>query len=558
MILNSLFYHVIAFRFEEDYEALRKKIPAFWEPAPLITGENDVYSHVAGLIEPAAKGTVLAGENRPLGVSLEYRENAAGDAAGSPAGNTAENPAGDKAGVSLSGGHDLAFKDRVAVWTIEKAGLVLFHGGLGFFWFRPKYESLYVKISEESGKEASGGGGKVYFCARKPFTEADILDANNALKEYSYSRAKASRYVLVEEEAADESVTAPAEAGSRPAGDAPGEAGSRPAGDASAEAGSRPAGDAPAEAGQAGRRVIREVDPGSFRVFRDMFVPLVSSWISVETFFADRKTAKGDIFPDKARLFSFLHLEEEDREHRALLIRLAKGYNNNYMPRPEMPESGQFGIYRPFDNSCWYAAQEGVANLTFGPKGSFFSTGNYRKRLETYFFIFILILMQYCGMLSHAARVGELPSSARELTKRKNMRKIQEYLEEENIFYLKNMFSQVSHITQHNEFYSYAQRRMQIPEMEKELREELDSMDHMLNRKVEREREGKINLAGLLAGVFIFVELVSNVFQIVTQDVSSLPFAIWRTVYGCLIVLAFGLAVWFISEIIKKWWEKRH
>ncbi len=512
MILNSLFYHVIAFRYKGDYEALLEKIPEFWEPAPLITGENDVYSHVAAFIEPAAKGTVLPEEARPLGSSYGFNRDKAGEW-----------------GRLLFREHDLVWKDQAAVWKMEKAGLVLFRGGLGFFWFCPRYLAMYSKTAEDTvpaedagdtgdsapaGDAASAGtapaaGDTVYrriFCEEVPIDEKNILDANNTLKEIFYSRTKKRRkYYLCRKQ------------------------------------------DDP-----------REANPGEFRVFRDMFFPMVSSWCEVETFFADRENSSGDIFPDKSRLFSYMHLEEEAPKHRTLLVCLARGYSGRYSPFSGLRDNDLNGIYRPFDNSLWYAAQEGAANLTTGPADSFYASGNYRKRLETYFFIYILILMQYYGMLSHAARIGGLPSTAKELMKRENMRKIQEYLEEENIFYLKNMFSQVSHITQHNEFYSYAQARMQIPEMEKELREELDSMDHMLNRKAEREREGKLSLFTLLGFLFVTVELISNVFQVVAQDVGNLPLVVGQTTAGCLAVIAIGIVIWALYGKIRKWWERKH
>jgi len=235
---------------------------------------------------------------------------------------------------------------------------------------------------------------------------------------------------------------------------------------------------------------------------------------------------------------------------------LGRCYNNQYsMPKKISEED----FYRPFEDSIWYASLEGCANIVFPTeKKDFYSNGGYKKRLDTYYYLFILNLGQYYSLLQLETEVADLPTDDKRYDARNTI--LEDMLDKIHVFNLKNMYSQVGHFTQHNEFYGYLRNRFFIHEMHGELETEVQSLYEMVERKQAKRSADRFKVISFISSLFVVVEIFANMEQIVEMCCGKGISASWQLVISALCVGAvacIGVIVWLLTKCIDNIHDKK-
>ena len=244
------------------------------------------------------------------------------------------------------------------------------------------------------------------------------------------------------------------------------------------------------------------------------------------SFYANRRNNE-ILKPDKAVIFSWIHSDaNNEADRKTVLFRLSHGYTDKYRPT-EMFINNDKEICQPFIDSYWCMHQEGCANLTFDDN-SFYVGGGYAERLNTYFFLYILSLSQYYGLLINAQNISRLPSNIEDYERVETYIKIRNHLAMENLFFLKNIYNQVSHVSHQNEVYAYMQDRLNIAELYRELSDELAAMHRLLEEKHKEQQKirekkeelrqkrmaNRLSFITVAGAIFVIVDLISNAFSI--------------------------------------------
>ena len=124
-------------------------------------------------------------------------------------------------------------------------------------------------------------------------------------------------------------------------------------------------------------------------------------------------------------------------------------------------------------------------------------------------------------------------------------------MDEIHIFNLKNNYSQVGHLTQHNEFYEYLQNRLGINKMQEELEVELQALFEMIDRKKTIKQEKNNRVLTIIGGIFVVLQAFINVAamynSVISKDWGYFAFA----TIGCFALAILGVIIWLFGRIRK-------
>ena len=274
--------------------------------------------------------------------------------------------------------------------------------------------------------------------------------------------------------------------------------------------------------------------------------------IQIDSYFANRK-CKGELMPDRAIPFSWVYEVNESGEINGLdnAFHLGRAYKSSYDMNSKIDEND---FYIPFDDSIWYASLEGCANYTTPNREKSFYTGGYERRLNTYFYLYILCLGQYYSLLQLAHDVSVLPTDEDKYSA--NDDKLENLLDKIHVFNLKNNYSQVGHLTQHNEFYEYVQRRLGINKMQQELEVELQALFEMIERKKSIKQAKNTKVLTIIGGIFVVLQAFLNVAEMYGSVMSKeWGYFIFATI-GCFVLAILGVILWCIDRIRDKKTER--
>ena len=168
---------------------------------------------------------------------------------------------------------------------------------------------------------------------------------------------------------------------------------------------------------------------------------------------------------DKPILFSYVSVLDEDKLSDAYYksaYYLSTGFTTKY----EYNERRMEKVFRPFDNIIWEISKEGCCGLAVVENEKHYLYSDFKTRVKNdYFLLYILVLHQAHVMLDFSNMIArELPADYESYDDGEGklyeiIKKIKLRL---NVFLARNVYTSVSHIQHHNEFYDYAVRRLDI------------------------------------------------------------------------------------------------
>lgn len=278
--------------------------------------------------------------------------------------------------------------------------------------------------------------------------------------------------------------------------------------------------------------------------FTDILYGFISG-LEIDSYFANRFHEQ-EIRPDRAIVFSWVYeiSEEKGSEDLDKAFHLGRAYKSSYDMSSRISESD---FYIPFEDSVWYACLEGCANCTFPNREKIFYNKNYQGRLNTYFYLYILCLGQYYSLLGLAQEVSLLPADESKYSLKDD--RLEVLLDKIHVFILKNNYTQVGHLTQHNEFYEYVQKRLGINRMQQELEVKLQTLYEMVERKKSIRQAKNYKVITIIGGIFVVLQAFINVAAMYGSAISKdWGYFVFGTV-GCIALAILGVILWLIDRI---------
>lgn len=282
-------------------------------------------------------------------------------------------------------------------------------------------------------------------------------------------------------------------------------------------------------------------------LFDEVIYPTIEA-LEIDSYFANRHR-NGKRCPDRGLPFVYVlntygkELEKEGYDADGVAVRLSRGYDKKYGITEET------GVYQPFDYSAWSVSVEGCANYVYPTENiEFFTEGEYRSRLSNYFYLYMLCMGQYYSLLQFSQEVCELPIDEKEYSVRYNA--AEDMLDRIHLFKLKNMYTQVGHITQHNGFYEYLQQEFKCEKLHEELEIELESLSRFVAKKQEEKKEKRIKVVSIISGLFVFVQTLLSIAELYNIIVVNGSQSLYEfVVIMVMAVAAIGVLFWLLSSV---------
>lgn len=199
--------------------------------------------------------------------------------------------------------------------------------------------------------------------------------------------------------------------------------------------------------------------------------------------------------PNKAILFSYVSLKDKEEvshyDRCSFVYHLTNGYTETYHVSDEVIND----IKKPFEDTYWYATQEGVANVVWPKEDDavFFNDYFVNKRVKSdYFTLYLKVLYQSFSLLIYAKKIQlDISSVSGEYLSDSEDKNITALCAEINLFLAKSMATSVSHIHHQSEFYVYLKKQLRIHDDVKSVTSGLNALDvlHREQDKIEAEKE---------------------------------------------------------------------
>jgi hypothetical protein len=246
----------------------------------------------------------------------------------------------------------------------------------------------------------------------------------------------------------------------------------------------------------------------------------LSVFSNIQYFASREKLYQGNKvrIPDKAILFSFLIEQEIERKDiLPYLYWLGKGYTKSYIIPNNPLENPGFSIYEPFMNSIWHACIEGCAQIVCKTENSsnalFFET-TYIKRLEDYFYIYVLVLYQYYGLLKMDREISLLPNEMEGYQKKEMRIKLYGYKQKLNFFLMNSSFLRISHISHHNYYFEFLKKAYGTDQITALILEKVTLMNDMVEQWQQRKKNRTMLIFTITGGIFILIQTLNNILGI--------------------------------------------
>lgn len=282
-------------------------------------------------------------------------------------------------------------------------------------------------------------------------------------------------------------------------------------------------------------------------LYKDVLCKFIP-FFEIDSFFSNRRRESGKtLYPDRAIAFSWIYEvveKKEDYDAYDMAFHLGRTYKSTYEMSSNFKNED---FYVPFDDSLWYGSLEGCGNYTAPKQEKEFFNSGYEGRLNTYYYIFLLCLGQYYSLLQLAHKVSVLPTNEDMYSSKNNI--LERMMDQIHIFNLKNNYSQVGHLTQHNEFYEYLQNRLGINKMQDELEVELQALFEMIERKKTIKQEKNSRVLTIIGGIFVVLQAFINVAAMYNSAISrDWGYFAFATI-GCFALAVLGVIIWLIGRM---------
>ena len=214
------------------------------------------------------------------------------------------------------------------------------------------------------------------------------------------------------------------------------------------------------------------------------------------SYFAQRKDPLDNDrkIPDKALLFNYV-IFEKGTDKSAYLQEIYH-LNNGYNARYAVNETFENQLVKPFKDAYFCATTHGCGYYAVPNDSNMnFYLHTKRKRvMSDYFILDILALYQAYSVLRFTNKMEQdlAAESERYMTDSSEiLNKLKTLSTQINVFLVKSVYSSVSHISHHNEFYDYLMRAYRVRENIEGLTIGLESLQRLQEAR-ERERTEKI------------------------------------------------------------------
>ena len=221
------------------------------------------------------------------------------------------------------------------------------------------------------------------------------------------------------------------------------------------------------------------------------------------SFYPNRSEQLEKTIPDKALLFNYIAIQEglqKEQELKYAAYYLTKGYKKSYKPN----SSFQTEMVYPFENIIWNAQKEGCGiYVSFSDDNKGFMSGGMKDRVSRdYFHLYMSLLQQSYTLLRFSEEIAtSIPTDKDEY--RYYGARIEKKLEDLqlriNIFLMKNVYSSVGFSGQHNQFYTYIEKTLNIKEDISALNSGMEVLEELLRRKELERRDTALMLISLLS-----------------------------------------------------------
>lgn len=263
--------------------------------------------------------------------------------------------------------------------------------------------------------------------------------------------------------------------------------------------------------------------------------------------------------PDKALLFCYACFKEEDvsyEDQKLFAFRMANGVDNL-----KLSEQGSYTAEKPFDDTIWYASQEGVSIVTWSNSKFNYLEGKKADRVRyVYFKLFIKAIYQSYSLSVFSNRIHkDIPIINKDDMDEKTGDKIFSLYWDVNNFLAKSASTSVSYIDNHTLFFVYLKKQLRIVEDINSITAGLEAINN-LQKEILQERikeEAKIkeveakkrsektsalmglltlfNLGPGLAGIQLFFKVLANPFGI-NESVPNFVGSIVWFIITCIVV----------------------
>lgn len=235
------------------------------------------------------------------------------------------------------------------------------------------------------------------------------------------------------------------------------------------------------------------------------------------------------------------------------LFLLRKGYSHAY----KYANSYGDEIMTPFQNSTWGGCAEGCSNiirLTDEQETDFFAMEIHKQKLDSYFYIYILVLYQHYTLMGYTNEISRLPNNIPCFQSEEWSLQLNNIVDDINVFQMKYLATQISYVSHQNEFYSLLRKKLRINETKNELANAMQSVkeivEHNKNIRLEldkRKKERKWFWFTIVSGIFVFIQTFNNIigiYSFLIKDEMLCDTLMWRF-SATIITLSFFVALVF-------------
>lgn len=254
----------------------------------------------------------------------------------------------------------------------------------------------------------------------------------------------------------------------------------------------------------------------------------------------------------KANVFSSCLLEENISEEKSvsdLAFLMSRGYKSTYK---KTKSEGSNDFFSTFDNCHWAVSREGVSNIAWlvedNSTNTFFKE-TYLDRIENYFYIYILALHQYYGLIKSAQDISQLPSSIKVYSADKNKyKKLMVTYDEINFLSLKCIYHEVTHISHQAQVYNKIFEVLGIDALISEINYEMDRLTSIVNLIREEDKGIRGKKYAIIGSIFAFFAVFEAILNIAV--LTKIKSVIELNVDSTLIELSFVLSVLLFGLIL--------
>ena len=219
--------------------------------------------------------------------------------------------------------------------------------------------------------------------------------------------------------------------------------------------------------------------------------------------------------PDKAILFSAVNtINFERKELLEKLYWLGKGYVSSYCVSESYLDDYKNAVFEPFQGVLWYASMEGCAQIIAKSENrerNIFFTTTYFKRLENYFYVYVLILYQYYGLLKFDEGISNLPNDILGYDNINHRKSLHSYKQQLSFFMMNSVFLCVSHITHQNQFFDYLKGVYETDKLTNLMQNKVEIMNELVEQWQEKLKARNILAFSIIGGIFIVIQTLNNV-----------------------------------------------